>query len=70
MVTAIPGLLNLLIWCTGGMEGNIMGFLFFGPMLIAAAINLCMWIFALVNSRQTAAFDVVPMVVDDGIEVS
>mmetsp|Transcript_31 Transcript_31/g.68 ORF Transcript_31/g.68 Transcript_31/m.68 type:complete len:183 (+) Transcript_31:279-827(+) len=47
---AIPGLLNLLVWCTSGMEGNIMGFIFALPLLIAQLLYLVMWVYALFSS--------------------
>lgn len=50
IIASIPGFLNLSIWCTSGMEGNIMGFIFALPMLIAAVVNFVMWIRAIVSS--------------------
>ncbi|KAI2509074.1 hypothetical protein MHU86_5322 [Fragilaria crotonensis] len=47
---AIPGLLNMLVWSTCGMEGNLMGFCFFLPLLIATLAYIIMWIIALVAS--------------------
>ena len=50
VAVTIPGLLNLLVWCTSGMEGNIMGFIFALPLLIAQALYLAMWVYALFSS--------------------
>ena len=47
---AIPGLLNLLVWGTSGMEGNVFGFMFFLPLLIAQVLYLAMWVYALCSS--------------------
>ena len=47
---AIPGLLNLLAWGTSGMEGNVFGFMFFLPLLIAQVLYLAMWVYALCSS--------------------
>ena len=47
IIVSTPGLINLSIFCTVGMEGNAFGFLFVLPLLAAAAVNLCMWIRAL-----------------------
>ena len=47
VVAAVPGLYNLFVWCTQGMEGNVFGFLFFLPLLIASIFYLSMWIMAL-----------------------
>jgi len=44
IIASIPGVLNLCVWCTTGMEGNIMGFIFFLPMLIASVVKFVMWI--------------------------
>jgi hypothetical protein len=43
-LAAIPGLLNMLVWSTEGMEGNIMGFIFALPLLIAAIFYVVLWI--------------------------
>jgi len=50
IVVSMPGLMNLCVWCTSGMEGNIFGLIFFLPMLIATTINFFLWIRALMNS--------------------
>lgn len=47
---AIPGLLNLLVWSTGGMEGNVIGFVFALPLLIVSVLYLAMWVYALFSS--------------------
>merc|ERR1711862_280425 len=53
IIVAIPGLLNLAVWFTSGMEGNVMGFIFALPLLIATAVNLCMWLAALRRVRTS-----------------
>mmetsp|Transcript_42190 Transcript_42190/g.77120 ORF Transcript_42190/g.77120 Transcript_42190/m.77120 type:complete len:176 (-) Transcript_42190:287-814(-) len=53
LITSIPGILNLFVWCTSGMEGNIMGFVFFLPLLIVVAVNFCLWIDAIRSSLRT-----------------
>jgi len=50
IIASTPGLVNLYIWCTSGMEGNIFGFIFALPLLIAAVVNSVMWIRAFVSS--------------------
>lgn len=52
IVAAVPGLLCVYICCTEGMEGNVFGFLFFGPLLIASIFYLSMWIMALRDATQ------------------
>jgi hypothetical protein len=47
---AIPGLLNILVWSTSGMEGNVMGFCFALPLLIATLAYIVRGIMALVAS--------------------
>jgi hypothetical protein len=47
---AIPGLLNMYVWSTSGMEGNVMGFLFALPLLISTLAYIITWIIALVAS--------------------
>jgi hypothetical protein len=47
---AIPGLLNILVWSTSGMEGNIMGFFFAPPLLIAILAYIIKWMIAIVAS--------------------
>jgi hypothetical protein len=42
-IAAAPGLLSMQAWITSGMEGNIMGFLFFVPLLAAAGAYIAMW---------------------------
>lgn len=51
---AIPGLINIFVWCSSGMESNIMGFIFFGPLVIAAIVNMVLWICAMYSSLRTA----------------
>jgi hypothetical protein len=40
---AIPGLLNLLVWSTAGMEGNIMGLLVCPFLLVSAIGYIVTW---------------------------
>ncbi|KAI2497779.1 hypothetical protein MHU86_16721 [Fragilaria crotonensis] len=49
---AIPGLYNILVWSTSGMEGNVMGLFFALPLLIATLAYIIMWIMALVASTR------------------
>ncbi|KAI2509086.1 hypothetical protein MHU86_5334 [Fragilaria crotonensis] len=51
---AIPGLLNMYVWSTSGMEGNVMGFIFALPLLIATLAYIIRWIIALVASTVLA----------------
>jgi hypothetical protein len=58
--SAIPGLLNLLVWSTpGGMEGNLMGMFCALPLLVAAFAYVALWIvavgFSLEHSKDDAA---------------
>ena len=56
---AIPGLVNLWVWSTEGMEGNVMGFIFAPILLLAAALYVVLWIVAVVSSleRQVVQLD-------------
>jgi len=50
LLAAIPGLLNLYVWTGQGMEGNVFGFLFFLPLLIASVMYVILWIVCAVES--------------------
>jgi hypothetical protein len=49
---AVPGLVNLWVWSTEGMEGNAMGFIFALPLLIAAVFYVVLSIAAAVSSLE------------------
>jgi hypothetical protein len=51
-IAASPGLLNMLVWSTSGMEGNVMGFLFALPLLIAVIAYIVMWFVAVCTSIE------------------
>jgi hypothetical protein len=55
---AVPGLVNLWVWSTEGMEGNAM-VVFVLPLLIAAVFYVALWIVAVVSSleRQVVQLD-------------
>jgi hypothetical protein len=50
LFAALPGILNLLVFSTSGMEGNVMGFLFALPLLIAIGFYFGMWVHAVLAS--------------------
>jgi hypothetical protein len=51
-IAAIPGLLSMLVWSTTGMEGNVMGFLFALPLLVAAIAYIILWFVAICSSLE------------------
>jgi hypothetical protein len=51
-LAAIPGLLSMLVWSTTGMEGNVMGFLFALPLLVAAIAYIILWFVAVGSSLE------------------
>ena len=53
LIMSIPGLLNLFLWFTVGIEGNIFGFAIFPLLLIVAFVNFCLWIHAIRSSLRT-----------------
>lgn len=50
LLSAVPGLVNLYVFCTEGMEGNVFGFIFALPMFIATCCNFCIWGWSIENS--------------------
>lgn len=47
LLFAIPGVFNILIWVTTGMEGNVMGFLLALPLLICSVAYPILWILSI-----------------------
>lgn len=43
LISSIPGLISLLVFATSGMEGNVFGFLFALPMLLASLSYIILW---------------------------
>jgi hypothetical protein len=52
LIAAAPGLLNAFVWITSGMEGNIMGFLFALPLLVATGAYVVMWFVVVCTSLE------------------
>jgi hypothetical protein len=51
-LAAIPGVLNMHVWSTSGMEGNVMGFAFALPLLVAAGAYVVLWFVAVCTSFE------------------
>jgi uncharacterized protein with PQ loop repeat len=60
LIAAAPGLLNAFVWITSGMEGNIMGFIFALPLLVATGAYVVMWFVVVCTSleyRPVSSYD-------------
>jgi hypothetical protein len=59
-IASTPGLLNMFVWSTSGMEGNVMGFIFALPLLVAVIAYVAMWFVAVCSSleyQQVLSYD-------------
>ncbi len=55
LLLAAPGLFNLYVWSSDGMEGNIFGFIFGFPMLGAAFGYVGLWLYHVYRAFQPIA---------------